>query len=73
MIKTNTKLLYQQEQEGKSLEIALRRRTPIENLVWDGRKDTFCTVQGQQKIEMLSDSIITKRLETASLPMSTFS
>jgi hypothetical protein len=40
------------------LEIALRRRTPIEALVWDGRKDTLCTVQGQQKIEMLSDSII---------------
>jgi hypothetical protein len=40
------------------LEIALRRRTPIEDLVWDRRKDTFRTVQGQQKIEMLSDSII---------------
>jgi hypothetical protein len=40
------------------LEIALRGRTPIEDLVWDGRKDTFRTVQGQQKIEMLSDSII---------------
>jgi hypothetical protein len=34
------------EREGKSLEIALRRRTPIEDLVWDGRKDTFRTVQG---------------------------
>jgi hypothetical protein len=42
----------------KSLEIALGRRTLIEDLVWDGRKDTFCTVQGQQKIEMLSDSIV---------------
>jgi hypothetical protein len=40
------------------LEIALRRRAPIEDLEWDGQKDTFCTVQGQQKIEMLSDSII---------------
>jgi hypothetical protein len=40
------------------LEIVLRRRTPIKDLVWDGRKDTFRTVQGQQKIEMLSDSII---------------
>jgi hypothetical protein len=58
MIKTNNNKLYQQEREGKSLEIALRRRTPIEDLVWDGRKDTFRTVQGQQKIEMLSDTII---------------
>jgi hypothetical protein len=49
---------YQQEREGKSLEIALRRHTPIEDLVWDGRKDTFRTVQGQQKIEMLSDTIV---------------
>jgi hypothetical protein len=46
------------QQEGKSLEIALCGRTPIEDLVWDGRKDTFRTVQGQQKIEMLSDSFI---------------
>jgi hypothetical protein len=38
------------------VEISLRRRTPIEDLVWDGRKDTFRTVQGQQKIEMLSDT-----------------
>jgi hypothetical protein len=49
---------YQQELEGKSLEIALRRRTPIEDLLWDGRKDTFRTVHGQQKIEMLSDTIV---------------
>jgi hypothetical protein len=40
------------------LKFALCRRTPIEDLVWDGRKDTFGTVQGQQKIEMLSDSIV---------------
>jgi hypothetical protein len=46
------------ESEGKFMEIALRRRTPIEDLVWDGRKDTFCTVQGQQKIKMLSDTIV---------------
>jgi hypothetical protein len=50
--------LYQQEREWKSLEIALGRRTLIEDLVWDGRKDTFHTVQGQQKIEMLSDTIV---------------
>jgi hypothetical protein len=47
------------------LEIALRRRTPIEALVWDGRRDTFRNVQGHQKMEMLSDSIINaKTLET---------
>jgi hypothetical protein len=40
------------------VEISLRRRTPIEDLAWDGRKDTFRTVQGQQKIEMLSDTIV---------------
>jgi hypothetical protein len=40
------------------VEISLRRRTPIKDLVWDGRKDTFRTVQGQQKIEMLSDTIV---------------
>jgi hypothetical protein len=46
------------EREGKSVEIFLRRRTPIKDLVWDGRKDTFCTIQGQQKIEMLLDTIV---------------
>jgi hypothetical protein len=47
------------------LEIALRRRTPIKAIVWEGRKDTFRTVQGQQKIEMLSNSIInTKTLDS---------
>jgi hypothetical protein len=47
------------------LEIALQRRTPIKALVWDGRRDTFHTIQGHQKIEMLSDSIIkAKTLET---------
>jgi hypothetical protein len=50
--------LYQQEREGKSVEIFLPRRTPIEDLVWDGRKDTFHTVQGQQKFEMLLDTIV---------------
>jgi hypothetical protein len=58
MMKINKNHLYQQEREGKSFDIALRRRTLIEDLVWDGRKDTFRTVQGQQGIEMLLDSII---------------
>jgi hypothetical protein len=40
------------------VEISLRRRTLIEDLIWDGRKDTFRTFQGQQKIEMLSDTIV---------------
>jgi hypothetical protein len=40
------------------VEISLRRQTPIEYLVWDGRKNTFRTVQGQQKILMLSDTIV---------------
>jgi hypothetical protein len=40
------------------VEISLRRRTLIEDLVWDRRKDTFRTIQGQQKIEMLSDTIV---------------
>jgi hypothetical protein len=51
-------LHYEQEREGKSVEISLCRRTPIEDLVWDGRKDTFRTVQGQQKIKTLSDTIV---------------
>jgi hypothetical protein len=47
------------------LEIAFRRQTLIKALVWDGRKDTFRTVQGQQKIEMLLDSIFnTKTLDS---------